>query len=106
MQLRHLPRSASVDAVATALEEDAVVVIDRLVDGEALDRIATELEPYVAVTPFGPDDFAGRRTKRTGALIARSPASRELIMNPLVLGAVDRMLSAKSMSFQLHLTQL
>jgi hypothetical protein len=32
-----------------------------------------ELGPgFTPATPFGPDDFSGRRTRRTGGLIARS----------------------------------
>jgi ectoine hydroxylase-related dioxygenase (phytanoyl-CoA dioxygenase family) len=59
----------------------------------------------MARTAFGTDGFAGYRTKRTGGLIARSAACRELVMNPLVLGAVKQLL-ADATSFQLHLTQV
>src|SRR6185295_8798942 len=60
---------------------------------------------YVAATGFGPDDFTGRNTRRTGGLLARSATCRELVMNPLVLGAVGGVL-AHATTFHLHLTQL
>jgi len=104
--LQHLDRTASSESVLAALEADGVVVIDRLVEPGVLDRISDELAAYIEATPYGPDEFAGRRTKRTGGLIARSPTTRELITHPLVIGAVDALLSAKSMSFQVHLTQV
>jgi ectoine hydroxylase-related dioxygenase (phytanoyl-CoA dioxygenase family) len=64
-----------------------------------------ELAPYTAATPAGTDDFSGRRTRRTGALVARSPAARELVMHPLALATAGKVL-AHATTFQLHLTQL
>jgi ectoine hydroxylase-related dioxygenase (phytanoyl-CoA dioxygenase family) len=63
------------------------------------------LAPHLEATAFGPDEFAGRQTRRTGGLIARSPTCRDLIMHRLVLGTVGRVL-AKATSFHLHLTQV
>jgi ectoine hydroxylase-related dioxygenase (phytanoyl-CoA dioxygenase family) len=105
MSIKHLPKSASADEVAAALAEQGVAVVDCLVPREAMDAIAAELRPWMEKTPFGPDDFAGRRTRRTGGLVARSPLSRELVMNRLVLSTVRKVLAHAS-SFQLHLTQL
>jgi len=70
-----------------------------------MDAVAQELRPFTEKTPFGPDDFSGRRTRRTGGLVARSPKCRELVMNPTVLGAVGKLLGHAT-SFQLHLTQI
>jgi ectoine hydroxylase-related dioxygenase (phytanoyl-CoA dioxygenase family) len=105
MSIAHLPASASAEEVAAVLERDGAAIVDRLVEPGVLDCIHAELEEYIARTKLGPDDFAGRRTRRTGGLIARSPTSRELIMHPLVLGTVKRALSQAS-TFQLHLTQI
>ena len=66
---------------------------------------ADEMRPYMEATAVGPDDFAGRRTRRTGGLIARSVTSRDLVMNPLVLNVVGKVLGHAT-SFQLHLTQI
>jgi ectoine hydroxylase-related dioxygenase (phytanoyl-CoA dioxygenase family) len=103
--VRHFSADASPDAIRTALAEDGVAVVDRLVAPKTMDRILRELDPFVDATPVGRDDFAGHRTKRTGALIARSPTCRELIQHPLVLAATKAVLSHAT-SFQLHLTQL
>jgi ectoine hydroxylase-related dioxygenase (phytanoyl-CoA dioxygenase family) len=70
-----------------------------------VDAVAAELKPWMDKTPFGPDDFSGHRTKRTGGLVARSPKCRELVMHPLILGAAGELLSHAA-SFQLHLTQV
>ena len=85
--------------------KSGAVVIDELAPPALVARILDELDPYLAATEAGPDEFSGLRTRRTGSLIARSPASRELIAHPLVLDAVGRVL-AHATTFQLHLTQM
>ncbi len=105
MKVPHLSRDAKPEDVAAALAESAVVVVDRLVSHELLDRMAEEIDPWLGRTPFGPDGFSGRRTRRTGGLVARSPACRELIQHPLVLGAVGKAL-AHATTYHLHLTQV
>ena len=104
MSLSHLPADVDAEDVVDALGRDGAVIVDHLAPPELLDRIAEELAPSLAITPMGPDDFSGRNTRRTGALIARSPASRDLVMHPLVLGASARFLGHAT-NFQLHLTQ-
>jgi ectoine hydroxylase-related dioxygenase (phytanoyl-CoA dioxygenase family) len=102
--LAHLAPDASPEAVAEAVTGEGAVIVDRLAPPELMDRIEEELRPWVARTPDGPDDFSGQRTRRTGALVARSPSSRELVMHPLAL-AVTGLVLAQATNFQLHLTQ-
>jgi len=102
-----VPRFAATAApaeVAAALRSDGCAIVERLVEADLLARVQGELEPFLAATPTG-DDFAGRRTRRTGGLVARSPTARELVTHPLVLGAVRDLLS-KATSVQVHLTQV
>jgi ectoine hydroxylase-related dioxygenase (phytanoyl-CoA dioxygenase family) len=105
MSIEHLPASASADEISAILGEDGVVVVDRIARPEIMDEVAQELRPFTEATALGADDFSGRRTRRTGGLIARSPKCRELVMNPTVLGGVGKMLGHAT-SFQLHLTQI
>jgi len=105
MSIEHLPASAAPAEVAAVLGRDGVAVVDRLVAPEVMHRTRAELAPYLEATSVGPDDFSGRRTRRTGGLVARSATCRELIMNPLVLGAVGGVMQHVS-RFQLHLTQV
>ncbi len=105
MALTRLPSSATPDDVAAAIAEDGYAIVEHVVALAVLDRARAELEPFIEATPFGPDDFTGRRTRRTGGLVARSKTCRELVMNPLVLGAVAKVL-AHVTTFQLHLTQV
>jgi ectoine hydroxylase-related dioxygenase (phytanoyl-CoA dioxygenase family) len=102
--ITHLPADTDATAVAAAIERDGAVIVDRLAPDALLDRIEAALAASFAATPTGPDDFSGRRTRRTGALIARSPASRELVTHPLILAAAGQVLEHGT-NFQLHLTQ-
>lgn len=105
MQELHLPSTATAEEVVAKLRQYGCAIVDDLASQEQMDRIAAEMEPYIGKTGYGTDNFVGKKTKRTGSLIARSPAARELIMNDLVLGTVGSFLS-KSSAFQLHLTQI
>ena len=104
MSVSHLPADVDAEELVDRLSRDGAVIVDHLAPPDLLDRIGDELAPSLAATPMGPDDFSGRNTRRTGALIARSPASRELVMHPLVLAASARFLGHAT-NFQLHLTQ-
>jgi ectoine hydroxylase-related dioxygenase (phytanoyl-CoA dioxygenase family) len=105
MDIPRFVATASGADVAKGLAEAGCAVIECVASPAVLGRVHAELEPYVAATPVGTDEFAGRRTRRTGGLIGRSTACRDLIMHPLVLDTVGTVLGHAS-SFQLHLTQM
>jgi Phytanoyl-CoA dioxygenase (PhyH) len=104
MPVRHLPADTTAAVVAELVKEEGAVVVDRLAPFDLLDRLEAELEPYLDGTPLGSDDFTGFLTRRTGSLVARSPAARSLVMHPLALGTTSEVL-AHATNFQLHLTQ-
>jgi len=78
--------------IAKVLNEDGCVVIPDLAPPETMDRIRAELEPYLAATAGGNTEFLGATTRRTGALIARSPTSRSLIAHPTIIDTLDHVL--------------
>ena len=86
MALEHFPATANVDGIVAALKHDGACIIDNVISRAEADAVSAELKPWMDATEFGPDDFSGHRTKRTGGLVARSPLCRELVMNPVVLG--------------------
>jgi ectoine hydroxylase-related dioxygenase (phytanoyl-CoA dioxygenase family) len=105
MPIERLAADTSSERVAAALARDGCAVIERLAPAATMRAVLDELAPYVEATPAGRDDFAGRRTKRTGGLVARSPTCRALVAHPLIL-ATTKALLRDATSFQLHLTQL
>jgi ectoine hydroxylase-related dioxygenase (phytanoyl-CoA dioxygenase family) len=100
-----LPSDVAPRDLVTALRDAGCAVVERLAPAALMETIGAELEPYLHATPFGVDSIAGHRTRRTGALIARSPAFRELAAHPLVLAVLDRVLGDHATRYQLHLTQ-
>ncbi len=105
MPIEHLPASTAPKDIAEILKRDGCAVVDRVASRETLDRVEAEMAPYIEANAQGPDEFSGKSTRRTGGLIARSPAARDLIEHPTVLGGVREILGHAT-NIQLHLTQM
>ena len=105
MTLQTLDAAATAQDVLDVMEQDGAAIVRDVIDQDALGQLVAELTPYIQATPMGRDDFTGRRTQRTGALAARSPSCRALIMHPLVLNAARRFLAPFTDRIILHLTQ-
>ena len=105
MGLRHFAADSDPVLVAAHLAAHGYAIVDKAVASELLDQFEAEVFPFVEMSARGRDVYDGRLTRRTGALIARCPASRQLVMHPLAL-AVARSLMSQVHAVQLHLTQL
>ena len=92
--------------IAKVLDEDGCVVVADLAAPETMDQILAELQPHLVATGGGNTDFLGADTRRTGALIARSPTARSLITHPTVIDTLDLVLGDHASTFQIDLTQL
>jgi hypothetical protein len=103
--LQRLAADADPDAVIAAVDADGAVILDGAIEPANADQVMAELRPFIEATPLGGDDFVGRRTTRTGALVARSPQCRALVMHPAILAACDRFLLRACLRYRLHLTQ-
>lgn len=95
---------AAVTEVVRAVREYGVVIVRGLVDGEVMRRVDQELRPRLAVTPCGTGSFTGYKTRRTARLVAKSPACRELVTHPLILGATSELFRGECYSFQIAST--
>ncbi len=105
VQLTTFPAETPPDEIAGHLRAHGYAIVERAVDDAVMDRLAAEAAPHIAASDAGRDDYDGRHTRRTGALIARCPTARELVMHPTVVGTVGAFLDHVT-SFQLHLTQI
>lgn len=104
-ELNHVPPTTSPEEISDLLRRDGYVIVDDLASTDVMDAIDDELEPYLDATPLGYNAMIGRRTRRTGALVARSPACRTLTQNPTMMGVCGDFLGHAS-AFQLMLTQV
>ncbi|MDA3038626.1 MAG: phytanoyl-CoA dioxygenase family protein [Actinomycetota bacterium] len=95
-----------VSSILEAVNTNGAAIVRDVIDQAFLDELTAELRPWVEGTPGGRDGFTGFQTSRTGALVARSPKSRELVMHPLVLDLANGFLAPFTNRIQLHLTQV
>lgn len=104
--LTHLPADAPADDIVAVLERDGALILDDALPLSAVDALVAELKPYVEATPAGRDSFTGAQTTRTGALVARSPLTRPLVMDARILALADAVLKPNCHRYHLHLAQL
>jgi ectoine hydroxylase-related dioxygenase (phytanoyl-CoA dioxygenase family) len=94
----------AVDDIAAVLDEEGVVIVERIVPGERLGRLLLDLQPYLDAVEPGGGSFFGRRAKRISAILAKSPVYAELICEPLLLALAGRMLGRNCARFQIQAT--
>ena len=103
-ELVHLQNTSTAEDIIEVLNNDAGVIIDGLIDQKEVNLLNKDLAPYLKNDVFGRDEFTGFKTKRIGALIARSAACRNLAMQPLVNEVSEKYLSPFCDGYQLHFT--
>lgn len=91
--------------VADVLRRDGAVVVEGLIDPDAVAEVLGGVRPHLDAREHGTDRFEGTSTKRLGSLVARVPAVRPLITSPLVLAAVADVF-ADATTVQLNATQV
>jgi ectoine hydroxylase-related dioxygenase (phytanoyl-CoA dioxygenase family) len=89
---------AAVDAVVEALDRDGWAVVEHVMDADAVARARTDFDEILAATPYGRDDFEGRKTRRVYALFAKTRTFDGAATHPLVLGVLDRVLGHYQLS--------
>lgn len=109
MAVQHVGPDTSATELHELLLTDGALVIEDLAatlpgGHPQFDAIRSEMQPFIDATPMGGDSFTGKQTRRTGALVGRSPSSRDLIQHPTILDVTGKLLH-QAQSFQLHLTQ-
>lgn len=106
LELIHLPNTSSAEEILTVLKRDGALVLDGILSKADVEQALGEVMPYIEATTNGSDDFSGRSTTRTGALVARSEKSREMIMHPAILESARTFLAPFCERIQLHLSQV
>ena len=105
MELTHFSPGTAPATVSDHLREYGYAIVDDVAGDDVLDRLERESQPYIDASAAGRDQYDGKHTRRTGMLIARCPAARELVMHPTVVDTVKAFLDHVT-AVQLHLTQI
>lgn len=103
-QITHLSADASQEELLHCMAEEGAAIIDDVLGSERLDALDHDLAPFLQKEVYGRDTFTGFRTKRIGALIARSKACGELALEPRMLDAARAYLAEHCDDVQLHFT--
>ena len=106
MALQTLPADTDLESITATLDEDGACILKDVLSSADIDRITEEMNPYIEKASTGGDTFTGHRTKRVGALIARSPACRDVVTHPHILAAANAFLGRQCDRIQLHLSQI
>jgi len=105
-KLQTLPATASADEILAVLKRDGALILKDALTPAQLEQVRAETMPYIEATDFGRDDFTGNLTTRTGALVARSPACRDMVADKTIVEAANAFLKPFCERIQLHLTQV
>ncbi len=106
-QIQSIDRNTSADVAMEILERDGAVIYQNLLDGEVMDQVQDDLDAYIARAYNGEGDFWGYKTKRFGALVAKSKTfAEQCAPNPQLLAVMDKLLGPRCSRYQLHVTML
>lgn len=105
-ELTRLDAESDADEIVGIIQSEGALILENVLSCEQVDQTLDEIMPYVDATKPGADDFGGRHTRRTGALIARSAVCRELVMNATVRASAKQFLAPWCDRIQLHLSQV
>jgi ectoine hydroxylase-related dioxygenase (phytanoyl-CoA dioxygenase family) len=105
-KLETLPANTPVDEIVAIIARDGACILRDVLSADQVERVRAEIMPYVEATGNGRDNFTGVNTTRTGALVARSPACRDLVTDKTITEAAALFLKPYCERIQLHLTQV
>ena len=103
--LHHFDADVDPADVSDHLHRFGYAIVDEAADPGLLAALEAEAMPHIGASAAGRDEYDGRHTRRTGALVARCPSSRRLVMHPVAVRTARHFLGHAS-TIQLHLTQI
>lgn len=106
VHLTTMRADARPEDILEVLKRDGGLILENVLSNEQVAAVTREIMPYVEATTPGRDDFTGNLTTRTGALVARSPACRELVLNETIEALCELFLHPNRARHQLHLSQV
>lgn len=111
--IEHLKASDSANAALEVLDRDGVVIIEGLVEPATRDQINRDLDPFMpdaAMTTPELNDFVqfffGDKTRRIGAIPAKSRAFCDVMTHSLLTGVCDDILLKAGSSYQMNVGQV
>ena len=88
----------AIENVTNAIEQDGWAIVPDAMNAEWVAEARADLTKILESTPFGRDDFEGRKTRRVYALFAKTRTFDAAATHPIVLGVLDRVLGNYQLS--------
>lgn len=108
-----LSNAATVGEISSAIDEFGAAIVADLVDAEVLDRLRSDLAPWIGRTPPGSrsddpewQEFHGSRTIRFNGVAAKTTTFVDVCLHPIILGVADQRLIPGGGSTQISGTQV
>lgn len=92
------------EEVAAALEEQGYCIVEGWMGAERLAALRQDFAPHLEGASSINEDFGGKNTKRFGALLAKSPQTAALAVDPLLLAVADAVLLPHCAAYQINYT--
>jgi ectoine hydroxylase-related dioxygenase (phytanoyl-CoA dioxygenase family) len=106
-EIEKIDRNTPADQAMEILERDGAVIYENLLDAVVMDQIEAEFKDYLARASNGEGEFWGFKTKRFGALVAKSPTfAEQCAANPTLLAVMDLLLLPRCDRYHLHVTMM
>ena len=90
--------------VADAITSDGYAIVHNALDTAELAAMRDDLKPHLESAHSGHEGFMGSRTKRFGALLAKSEAVQTLLLHPMVIAAADTALLPHCVRYHVQYT--
>ena len=71
-EIQSFDKNTPIDEIMDTLKRDGAVIYHKLLDIDTMDQVRADLDSYVERAYNGEGEFWGFKTKRFGALVAKS----------------------------------
>lgn len=112
-RISHLQATDPRETVLEVLNEDGVVIIEGLVEPATREQINHDLDPFMPEAAMSTpelngfvQEFFGDKTRRVGAIPAKSRAFCDVMTNPLLTGLCDDILLPACSNYQMNVGQV
>ena len=103
--IQYVRKDTSLEDITAILDRDGVICVQEILPYESLKILKDELDPYFERTKFCEGPFVGTKTKRLNGLVTKSGIARDMMIDPLVLRAMDHILGPFCSKMLLNITQ-
>ncbi len=106
LSIQHFAKDAEPAALIGAIERDGGAVLDTALAAGEVGTLQSDAARLLARTRSCDGNFHGYRTKRVGAMVAKSPVCQAMTLHPTVLAVMDHFLLPHCSDYQINLSQL